>query len=82
VTLTKSAQQILTGMRQRTQFGESKEAAGSLDRVHRAEDAGQPPRIARMLLERDEILIELIEILRALDKEFLHKLFVTAHEGP
>ena len=69
-------------MGQRTKFGKPKEAAGPLDRVHRAKDAGQPLRIVRVLLERNQILVELIEILLALDKELLHELFVAAHEGP
>ena len=33
-------------------------------------------------LERNEILVELIEVLFALDQELLHKLFVAAHDDP
>jgi hypothetical protein len=48
--------------------------------VNRAKDTGQSLWIARVPLERNKILIELIEVLLALNKKLLHELFVAAHD--
>ena len=74
-------EEMLAAVRDRPELGEAEEPARPLDRVNGAEDARQPLRIARVLLEGDEVLIELVEILGRLDEELPHVFFVVVHES-
>ena len=56
---------------------EGQETAGSLDGVDRAEDAAQYVARAGLALERDKVLIKLIEVLVALDQELTDDLLRT-----
>ena len=51
-------------MRNRAEFVETEHAARSLDRVYRAEDAGQKLFRARRLFQLDQIAVEPIETFR------------------
>ncbi len=55
-------------MRDRLQLAEAEEAARSLDRVDRPENAGDG--FLRIRIQRDEVLIQSIKILIAFDQEF------------
>ena len=50
-------------MRQGAEFGEAEEAAVALDRVHCAKNARQPLGIVGAFLKRDQVAVELIEVL-------------------
>ena len=73
------AEEMLAAMRDRPELGETEESARPLDRVDGAKDARQPLGIARVLLEGDEVLVELVEILGRLDEELPHEFFVVVH---
>ena len=52
------------------QMAKAKEAAGSLDGVDGAENAGQRIPIIRILLEHDEFSVEQIQTFQAFSQEF------------
>src|SRR5690606_32720557 len=57
----------------------AEEPARPLDRVDRAEDAAQQLTRGRGALERDEVLVELVEVLVALDEELVDDLIHAIH---
>jgi hypothetical protein len=57
-----AAEQVLPDVGESLQAVEGEEAAGPLDRVDRAEDAGEKLPGAGVLLERQEVAVELIKI--------------------
>ena len=63
LAIPQSAKEVLTAMRQGAEFGEAEEAAVALDRVHRAKNARQPLGIVGAFLKRDQVAVELIEVL-------------------
>src|SRR6185312_16374746 len=58
---------------------EGQEAARALDRVDRAEDAGQPLARVGLLLEGDEVRVQLVEVLMTLDQELLDDVVQSVH---
>ena len=75
-------QEVLAGVRQAFQTIEREEAARALDRVDRAEHAAQQPAVARRALERDEVAVELVEVLVTLDEELADDVVDVLHAGP
>ncbi len=69
-------------MRQDLKLAEREEATGALDRVNRAEDALEQRVGVGFLLKRDQVTIELIEVLVALHEELAHDLVELVHETP
>ena len=61
--------QRLAGMRQRFQPRQPQEAAGALDGVHQAEDVIQNLRVARVLLEPHQLIVDRIQALAGLCQE-------------
>ena len=66
-------------MRQGAEFGEAEEAAVALDRVHRAKNARQSLGIVGAFLERDQVAVELIEVLARFDEKLLDEFAVVVH---
>ncbi len=62
-------QQALGRVRHPLQLREAEEPAGPLDRVHRAEDPRQDLGGAGVALEREEVAVQPVEALHALDQE-------------
>src|SRR5215813_3661692 len=60
-------------------MGETEEAAGALDGVDAAEDAGQQGLIGRILFQGNEVPVELVQTLGALDQKFLHDFIHLTH---
>src|SRR5262249_45940868 len=75
------AEQVLADMSDGFQLSESQKSAGTLDRVDRTEDAGQPLSILRRLLQHDKIPVELIQVFVALNQEFLDHIIKIVHSG-
>jgi hypothetical protein len=75
-------QQRLTRVGQRLQAAERQEAAGALDRVDRAEDARDQIAGARVLLQRDEVPVDLVQVLMALHEELADDLTKVFHGLP
>ena len=73
------AEEMLAAVRDRPELGETEESARPLDRVDGAKDAPQPLGIARVLLEGNEVLVELVEILGRFDEEVPHVFLVVVH---
>ena len=68
------AHQRLAGMRQRFQPRQPEEAAGALDGVDQAEDVIQDLRVARVLLEPHQLIVDRIQALVGLGQEFPQKI--------
>ncbi len=66
--------QRLAGMGQRFQPRQSEEAAGTLDGVHQAEDVIQDLRVARVLLEPHQLIVDRVQALAGLRQEFPQKI--------
>jgi hypothetical protein len=81
-TVAQLAQQALTDVGDPLQLAEGEEAAGALDRVDRAEDAGEQVARPGVLLERDEVGVERVEVLVALHEKLLDDLVHLVHQGP
>ncbi len=64
------AHQRLAGMRQRFQPRQPQEAAGALDGVDQAEDVIQNLRVARVLLEPHQLIVDRIQALAGLGQKF------------
>ena len=69
-------------MGQGPELGEAKEAAIALDRVHRAKDTRQPLGIIGAFLQRDQVAVELIEVLARFDEKLLDEFAVVVHPRP
>ncbi len=67
LAVPQKAQQVLTCVGHPLQVAEPQEPAGSLDGVQRAEDLFEDSDVVRRLFEYDEVLVQLIEPLVALD---------------
>jgi hypothetical protein len=78
-TVAELGQQALTRVSEALEPAELEETAGSLDGVDRAEDAAQQLARARLVLERDEVLDELVEVLVALNQKLTDDLIRTTH---
>ena len=63
------AHQGLAGMGQRFQPRQAEEAAGALDGVDQAEDVIQNLRVARVLLEPHQLIVDRIQALAGLGQE-------------
>jgi hypothetical protein len=74
VAVAQPAEQVLTRVRELAQPIEAQEPCGSLDGVDRAEDARQHLRRAGIPLELDELVVEPVEVLIALQEELLDDL--------
>ena len=74
-----SVEEVLAAVGDRPELGEPEESGRPLDRVDGAEDARQPLGVAGILLQRDEVPVELVEILGRLDEELPHVFFVVVH---
>ncbi|MGA1618398.1 MAG: hypothetical protein ACO37F_07765 [Pirellulales bacterium] len=72
---------MLTMVGNGAEFCETKEPAGSLDGVNRPENAGQPVRVVRITLQRDEIPIELVQIRGRFDQKFSDEFIVVGHRS-
>ena len=66
-------------MRQGPEFGEAEEATVALDRVHCAKNARQPLGVVGAFLQRDQVAVELIEVLACFDEKLLDKFAVVVH---
>jgi len=64
-------QHVLTHVGERLEPREREEPAGALDGVDGAEDRGDERTRRRVLLERHEVAVEVVEVLVALDEELL-----------
>ena len=73
---------MLAAVRQGTEFGEAEEAAVALDRMHRAKNARQPLGIVGAFLQRDQVAVELIEVLARFDEKLLDEFTVVVHSRP
>ena len=70
---------VLPDVRDLLEPVEGEEAAGALDGVDRPEDAGQPLAGVGLLLEGDQVGVQLVEVLVALDQELLDDVVQTVH---
>jgi hypothetical protein len=69
-------EEVLAGVREGPELREPEEPAVALDGVDGAEDARQPLLVAGRLLQGDQVAVELVEIFRRFDQEFLDELLV------
>lgn len=69
--VAQEAEQVLPRVGHALQLRETEEAAGALDGVDPAEDAGQEDGVARVALQRQQIGIQRVDDLVALDEELL-----------
>ena len=74
LAVAQPGQQVLADVRDGLEPPVRQEAAGALDGVDGAEDAPEQVAAVRRLLEGDEVLVELVEVLVALDQELLDDL--------
>ena len=74
-------QQVLADVGDRLEPVVGQEAAGALDRVDRAEHAAEQVPAGGVLLERDQVVVQLVEVLVALDEELLDDLVHLVHSG-
>jgi PAS domain S-box-containing protein len=79
--ITDVTEQVLAAVGQRPELGKTEEAAVALDRVDGAKHAGQPLRVGRIGLQREEVLVELIEVFARLDQELGDELAVVGHRS-
>ena len=61
-------------MGDRLELGVSKKPAGAFDRVDRAKDAGQQVAVLGVFFELNKVLIELSQVLVALDEKFVDQI--------
>jgi len=71
-------EQGFAGVCEALQTGKFQEAAGALHGVDRAEDSGDEGAVVELFLQRDEVSVELEEILVALDEEVADYLVMRA----
>ena len=76
VAVAQVREQVLARVRDRLEAYEAEKPACSLDRVERAKRAGDRRAVRRIALEREQIAIQLVETLEALDKELGNDLLV------
>ncbi len=69
LSVPQAGQQALTDVRDGLEGVEREESAGALDGVHRAEDARQQLAGPGFALERDQVPVQLVQILVTLDEE-------------
>ena len=74
LAVPQAREQVLTDVGDRLELAERQEAAGALDGVDRAEDAGEELALTRALLQVDQVAVELVEVLVALHEELLDDL--------
>jgi hypothetical protein len=74
-------QQALGGVRDALEMPEPEEAARPLDRVHRAEDRCEHLPGARIPLQREEVAVQPVEALQALDQELRDDLVHLVRHG-
>ena len=79
LAVAEPGQHVLADVGDLLQAVERQEAAGALDRVDRPEDARQPLARVRLLLQGDEVRVQLVEVLVALDQELLDDVVQTVH---
>src|SRR5438128_721743 len=85
MTVAELAQQTFANVGNRFELAETQESARSFDRVNRAKDTAENWLRVRVWLELDQVKIELIEILVALNEKLsddilkiIHSLFLIA----
>jgi hypothetical protein len=76
-----ACEQALARVGERTEPDEAKKAARALERVERTERASERSGGARVALERQQIVVELPEVLVGLEEELLEDALVLAHGG-
>ena len=76
------AEQMLPAVGERPELRKPEKAAVALDGVNRAEHARQPLRISRVGLQREQVLVELIEVFTRLDEKLRNELAVVRHPFP
>jgi hypothetical protein len=81
LAVAQPGEEVLADVGDRLQLAEGKEAARALDRVDRAEDAAQQLSRAGLALERDQVAVELVQVLVALHEELLDDLVDLIHRG-
>jgi hypothetical protein len=67
-------------MRQCFELDEAEEAARPFDAVDDAKDVREPVLLARVFLEREQIVVQSVEVLERLDQEVPDQLLVV-HAG-
>ena len=72
-------QEVLAGVGHTLELLEAEKAARPLHRMDGAEDRGDDLTVAGVLLEQQELLVEPVEVLVALDQELLHQAVKVAH---
>ncbi len=78
-SLAEVAEQTLGGVRDRLQPGKVEEAAGAFDGVEGSKDAVEGVAAGRVLLDRDQVAVELIQVLLTFHQEFLNRQIDLAH---
>jgi hypothetical protein len=82
LAVAQSAQQVLTDVGDGLEAAECQEPTGPLDGMDRSEDARQQLAGLRLLLQRHQIPVELIQVLVALHEKFLDDLVHPLHVPP
>src|ERR1700688_1589852 len=68
-------------MRHRSQFAETEKAKRAFDGVNSAENAGQDIAVFGILLERDQVAIEAVEILVTFNQKLFDNIVGIIHKG-
>ena len=76
------AEQMLPAVGERPELRKPEKPAVALDGVNRAEHARQPLRVRRIGLQREQVLVELIEVFTRLDEKLRNELAVVGHPFP
>jgi len=74
LAVAEQAQQAFADVRDALELAEGEEATRALDRVDRPEHAGEQRARVGLLLQRDEVAVELVQILVTLHEELLDDL--------
>ena len=82
LSVAEATEQRLADVGQLFELAESEEARRPFDRVDAAEDRAEEDAVGRILLESDEVAIELVQVLAALEQELPHQFFVGRHGSP
>ena len=73
-------EEVLATVGNRAKLCKTEESAGAFDGMDRTKDTRKTLGIAWIFLECDQVLVELVEILRRLNEKFPHKFFVLIHK--
>ena len=78
--ISQLSQEVLAAVCNRAKLCKTEESAGAFDGMDRTKDTRKTLGVAWIFLQCDQVLVELVEILRRLNEKFPHKFFVLIHK--